>query len=153
MRIRPAQPLDAEAACALLRASITTLCGADHRNDPALLQPWLANKTPATVRTWITAPDQTILLAETADRLLGLGGFGDAGKITLNYIAPESRFQGVSTAMLGALEARLRQRGITQSRLASTLTAHRFYQRRGYRDLGQSVAMGDMIDYHMSKQL
>ena len=153
MRIRAARPADAEAACALLRASITFLCEADHRNDPALLEPWLANKTPAIVRTWITAHGQTILLAETGDRLLAVGGVEHAGEITLNYVAPEARFQGISTAMLGALEARLRRRGIAQIRLTSTATARRFYHSRGYHETSRSIAVAGQLDFHMTKQL
>ena len=47
--LRRAQATDAEEAAAVLRASISTLCVADHGNDPELLGRWLANKTPQTV--------------------------------------------------------------------------------------------------------
>jgi hypothetical protein len=46
MRIRNAVPEDAAAACEVMRRSIAELCVADHRNDPAILERWLANKTP-----------------------------------------------------------------------------------------------------------
>jgi len=37
MEIRDAVPSDARAACEVLRRSITELCVADHRNEPAIL--------------------------------------------------------------------------------------------------------------------
>jgi hypothetical protein len=45
---RPATPEDVPTACDIIRRSITELCTADHANDPAILQRWLANKTPKT---------------------------------------------------------------------------------------------------------
>ena len=46
MIIRDATPADAVKACDVLRASITELCTADHRQDPDILAHWLASKTP-----------------------------------------------------------------------------------------------------------
>lgn len=126
---------------------------ADHEHEPARLAPWLANKTPEIVRTWIEAPDQTILVAEAERRLLGVGGVYHGGEVTLTYVAPEARFSGVSTAMLVRLEERLIQLGVAQIRLSSTKTVRRFYHGRGYRETGRSIAIAGMFDYHMIKQL
>ena len=153
LAIRPAELRDATAACALLRRSITELCTADHHGDPAILDRWLADKTPETVRGWITACGHTLLIANHADAIVAVGGMTAAGAITLTYVDPSARFQGVSTAMLAALEARLRERGVSRSRLSSTATARGFYHRRGYLDVGRSVAFPSMTDYHMAKQL
>jgi hypothetical protein len=56
MEIRDATVEDAAPACEVLRRSITQLCVADHANDPAILMPWLANKTPEIVASWIARP-------------------------------------------------------------------------------------------------
>jgi GNAT superfamily N-acetyltransferase len=153
LAIRPAELRDATAACAVLRRSITELCTADHRGDPAILDRWLADKTPETVRGWITACGHTLLIANRADAVVAVGGMTAAGEITLNYVDPSGRFQGVSTAMLAALEDRLREQGVARSRLSSTATAHGFYRSRGYLDVGRSVAFGSLTEYHMAKQL
>ena len=136
MHIRDATPTDAAAACAVLRASITELCVADHRNDPAILGAWLANKTPQIVAGWAADPAGSLLIAVEADAILGVGGVKDTGEITLNYVSPAARFRGVSAAMLAALEARAAERGNERCTLLSTETAHRFYLSRGYRDDG-----------------
>lgn len=52
MIIRDALAHDAQAACAVLRDSISQLCVADHHDDPEILSRWLANKTPENVAAW-----------------------------------------------------------------------------------------------------
>jgi len=153
LAIRPAELRDAAAACAVLRRSITELCTADHHGDPAILERWLANKTSETVRGWIVACGHTLLVAERAGAVIAVGGTTDAGEITLNYVDPIARFQGAGTAMLAALEDRLREQGVSRSRLSSTATAHGFYRNRGYVDVDRSVAFASLTTYHMAKQL
>ena len=153
LAIRPAEISDATAACDVLRRSISALCTADHKGDPAILERWLADKTPETVRGWIVACGHTLLIAERAGAVVGVGGVAAAGEITMTYVAPIARFQGVSTALLAALEDRLREQGVARSRLSSTATAHGFYRNRGYVEVGRSVAFGSLTDYHMAKQL
>ena len=133
--MRRARAVDAEQATAVLRASISALCVADHGNDPQVLACWLANKTPGDVRTWIEGPGRFVV-AEEHGRIVSVGAAMASGDITLNYVLPEARFRGVSKAVLGALEAHLRSQGLTRSTLSSTRTAHRFYRAMGYRAMG-----------------
>ena len=154
MEIRDATPRDAEAACDVLRRSISELCAADHGNDPAILGRWLSNKTPEIVAGWAKQPGNSLLVAVEGDVILGVASVTDAGEITLNYVAPESRFRGVSRALVGALEARAADRGNASCTLTSTETAHRFYQSAGYRDDGEPVGkFGTSSGYPMSKPL
>lgn len=155
MRIRDATSEDAEAACAVLRASITELCGADHRNDPVLLERWLANKQPKIVASWIAQPDRSVLVAvDEADAILAVGSVTDAGEITLNYVSPQARFRGVSRALLAALEARAADRGNAVCRLHSSETARRFYLANGYVDDGEPIRkFGMRSGYPMSKRI
>lgn len=86
----------------------------NHRNDPTILARWLANKTPEIVASWIIDPANSMLLAVEAGHILAAGCVTDEGKITLNYVAPEARFRGVSRALLAAVEARATSRGNTR---------------------------------------
>ncbi|WP_342804311.1 GNAT family N-acetyltransferase [Bradyrhizobium sp. CSA112] len=154
VRIRDAAPEDAVAACRVLRESISRLCVADHGNDPAILHAWLANKTPEMVAAWAIQPGNSLLLAVDGDAILAVGSVTDAGEITLNYVAPDARFRGVSRALLGALEARAVERGNVRCTLTSTETAHRFYRSAGYVDDGASTGkFGASSSYPMSKQM
>ena len=154
MEIRDAVLADAPAACEVLRRSITELCAADHRNDPAILERWLANKTPEIVASWIGQPASSMLVAVEGRIILAVGAVTDAGEITLNYVSPDARFRGVSRAMLGALEARAVARGNTRCTLISTETARRFYRTAGYVENGPSQGkFGTTGSYPMSKPL
>ena len=152
MAIREARLDDADRACDVLRRSISQLCVADHGNDPAILSAWLANKTPEIVAAWISQNGNSLLLATEGDAILAVGSVTDAGEITLNYVAPEARFRGVSRALLRALEVRAAERGNRRCRLTSTETAHRFYQSAGYVDDGAPAGkFGTKASYPMSK--
>jgi GNAT superfamily N-acetyltransferase len=152
LEIREARLDDADRACDVLRRSISQLCVADHGNDPAILSAWLANKTPEIVAAWISQNGNSLLLATEGDAILAVGSVTDAGEITLNYVAPEARFRGVSRALLRALEVRAAERGNRRCRLTSTETAHRFYQSAGYVDDGAPAGkFGTKASYPMSK--
>jgi GNAT superfamily N-acetyltransferase len=154
VEIREAEPGDAPSACQVLRRSIIELCFADHRDDPAILARWLANKTPEIVASWIARSDSTMLLAVDRGGVLGVGSVTDAGEITLNYVCPDARFRGVSRALIGALEERARWRGNGRCHLTSTDTAHAFYLKAGYCDDGPADhKFGASGGYPMSKIL
>jgi GNAT superfamily N-acetyltransferase len=154
MHIRDAEPTDAAAASEVIRRSITELCAADHHDDPAILTPWLANKTPEIVARWIANRASSMLVAVEGDAILAVGAVSDTGAITLNYVSPDARFRGVSKALLRALETRALERGNTRCTLSSTETAHRFYRDAGYVDDGPpSHKFGTTGGYAMAKRL
>ncbi len=154
MIIRDAASADASAACDVLRASISELCSADHRNDPEILGRWLANKTLENVALWTADPDASLLLAVEEGAILAVGAVRNDGEITLNYVSPSARFSGASSALLEALEKRAKERGNTSCKLLSTETAHRFYLDRGYVDDGAPQRkFGTSASYPMSKKI
>ena len=154
MKIRRARISEAEAICAVHRRSIVELCIADHRNDPAILEAWLARKTPENVRRWIERPDNNLLVATEGGAVLAVGCVTDAGEITLLYVSPDARFRGVSRAMLAALEATARERGAERCTVISTETARRFYRSAGYVEAPpQASRFGDKASYPMAKTL
>jgi GNAT superfamily N-acetyltransferase len=153
MKIRDAAPEDAPTACEVMRRSIAELCTADHHNDPAILGRWLSNKTPEIFRSWIR-PDNALLLATEDCHVLAVGCVNDTGEITLNYVSPDARFRGVSSALLEALEPRAMARGYQRCMRKSTETARRFYLARGYSENGPADGkFGLASGYPMSKPL
>ncbi|CCE01387.1 GNAT family N-acetyltransferase [Bradyrhizobium sp. STM 3809] len=154
MIIRDATPDDAAAACAVVRASIIELCLADHRGDPDILGRWLANKTPETVATWADGQGRSLLVAVEEGAVLAVGGLAHPNEITVNYVSPQARFRGVSSALVAALEQRAIALGAQEIALLSTETAHRFYLARGYVDVGVPVGkFGTAASYPMRKVL
>jgi GNAT superfamily N-acetyltransferase len=86
--------------------------------------------------------------------ILALGCVTNAGEITLNYVSPDARFRGISSALLTALEHRARERCNQICELESTETARRFYLARGYSENGPAHAkFGTAGGYPMTKCL
>ncbi|MEA3179582.1 MAG: hypothetical protein QOI59_3105 [Gammaproteobacteria bacterium] len=131
--IRRARPADADAIVTVLRRSITELCVDDHHNDPGVLGGWLQNKTASNVCVWIDAPGNFMVIAEGATSgVCGVASLSAAGLILLCYVLPEVQFGGVGRALLEAVEAEARLRGLRELSLESTLSAQAFYSRHGY---------------------
>jgi GNAT superfamily N-acetyltransferase len=154
MEIRVARTADAAEACTVLRRSITELCHADHRNDPAILEKWLANKTRENVTSWIQDPHGYMFVAIKNGAVVGVAAITSAGAITLNYVSPDARFRGVSKALLARLEAKAVELGHNRCTLTSTVTARRLYCSAGYLDDGPprtGFSTGDSV--RMTKTL
>ncbi|MDF1718973.1 MAG: GNAT family N-acetyltransferase [Antarcticimicrobium sp.] len=151
-RIRPARPEDADACARVLTASITALCDADHRGDPAVIARWVANKTPEGVARMIAAGG--VRVAELDGRIAAVGEVDkEEGKITLNYVDPPCRRRGLSSALLAAMEAELARSGIRTARLTATATAREFYLRHGWSPVGPGRAGRWIVGYPMHKPL
>ena len=137
-----------------MRRSIVELCEADHRCDPTLLAAWLDNKTPEVFAAWMRRADASYLVAIERGAIAAVGAVTDSGEILLNYVSPDARFRGASSAVLAGLEARAASRGAQQCTLISTETARRFYRARGYEDIGAPVRKFGMDSgYPMAKAL
>jgi GNAT superfamily N-acetyltransferase len=152
MQIREAKIDDAEDACRVIRRSITELCHADHQDDAPTLALWLANKTADIMTRWIT--QHHVFVALEDQEILGVAAMRASGEVILNYVSPDVRFRGLSTALMRQLEARAVELGIAVITLSSTATAVRFYRSRGYRENGPPIkGFGITMGYPMSKQL
>lgn len=148
--VRPGTLADIDAMSDLLVASITALCVEDHHNRPEAVSRWLANKTPDGVRQWFANPHNRLFVAERDGVIAVTGGCNVKREIILNYVSPEHRFAGMSSALLGAMEAAL---GPGEATLTSTVTARRFYLARGWSDAGAVERYAGMIAYPMRKML
>ncbi|WP_246473126.1 GNAT family N-acetyltransferase [Pelagibacterium limicola] len=125
----------------------------DHHSDPDIIAGWSANKTPEFVATLIEHPDIFVMVAERAESIAGVGAGNRAGEITLNYVAPEARFTGVSSGLLKSLEAAIIEAGHGSAKLTSTKTARAFYRARGYVDDGEPIEWRGALGFPMRKLL
>ena len=140
MQIRAARIEDAPQACVVVRRSITELCLADYQDDPATLQKWLANKTPANLSLWIAKPDNHMFVATDGDAILGVACVTSCGEVTLNYVSPDVRFRGVSKALLQRLEAKAAELGNERCVLTVRERLACFIFRQGMRSKGYQRA-------------
>lgn len=137
---------------AVLIASITGLCSADHGDDPAKIAHWTGNKSPAGVRAMMANPALTLFVAEHDGVLAAVGGI-DSDRVALNYTSPAHRFAGAGKALMAAMEAELKRRGYATGRLMSSVTAHRFYRACGWSDAGEPSVDYSTSGYPMTKAL
>jgi len=151
--VRPAEPGDAAAAAAVMRASIRRLCAADHGEDPDRVAAWCANKTAAHFRRWLADPDTRLFVAELDGRIAAVGSVSTDGEVLLNYVAPRARFRGASSALLARLETELASLGHAEGRLDSTATARAFYLARGWTDAAPPATWRGMPAWPMRKPL
>ncbi|MDB5651513.1 MAG: acetyltransferase family protein [Hyphomicrobiales bacterium] len=153
IEIRKAEASDTDAACALVRNSITLLCVPDHNGIPAIVEGMLINKTPGNMKAWIEAPGSYVSIATIGGAMAGVGAFTGDGEITLLYVAPEFRFRGVSKALLTGIETKARELGLPHCALVSTDTAKPFFLAAGF--VGYDEAEDDfgMDSSSMTKDL
>jgi ribosomal protein S18 acetylase RimI-like enzyme len=143
--VRLASVEDALVVTDVLRRSISQLCVQDHHNDSESLELWLKNKTVPTVRAWFESPKLFCVVACIDDIVSGSAVMNGDGEVLLCYVDPGARFQGVSSAMLLALEREAQKRRLPEIRLSSTVTAKRFYQERGYAVIGNPKEMFRLV--------
>ena len=150
--VRPAVAADVPAMSRVMIASITDLAVADHRNDPALIARWTANKTEAGIGKMLGSESIALFVAERDGEVAAVGAIIEPDTIGLNYVDPAHRFAGVSKALLAGMEDALRRQGVTEGKLNSTETAHRFYLGAGWLDAGPRGEDFGMSDYPMRKR-
>ena len=134
--VRTARLADAEAACAVIRRSIIESCVEDHHRDSTVLGAWLANKTTEEAQRWIASSEAFGIVAESDNVIVGFAMMTMSGEINLCYLVPEAQGHGIGRAMLTTLEAEAARRKLTELTLRSTKSAHGFYLRLGFVDVG-----------------
>jgi GNAT superfamily N-acetyltransferase len=117
------------------------LCEPDHRNDPATLDRWLANKTPESFVTWISNPDNFCAIEAFDGIVRGVGLLHRSGELRLFYVAPGHERRGIGRTIHDALISQARVWGLTRLHLESTSVARRFYESLGYRPAGSQKPM------------
>ena len=152
--IRKATAQEAESACAVLVRSIKEICAPYYDNDEEILDQWLENKTPATVRGWIESDRSYCVMAINAEgQVLGFASISGA-EIMLNYVLPEVLHRGIGKRMLQALEAHAVVSGVDHIRLVSSIPAKAFYERNGYVSNGAPRLVGRIIgDFPLIKRM
>ena len=151
--IREAGSSDAQQCSAVLCASISELCIADHNGDAETISQWTSNKTEENLRNWILDQSTKFLVAQYGDEILGVGAINLPDEVALNYVSPKFRYKGVSRAMLAVLENALRESGCAKGKLTSTITAHEFYLASGWSDVKKIQSWPGLSAHIMEKEL
>jgi len=76
--------------------------------------------------------ENNMFVATDSDAILGVASVTSRGEVTLNYVSPDVRFRGVSTALLQRLEAKAVELGNERC----VLRTRSFYLSAGYEEQG-----------------
>jgi putative acetyltransferase len=147
--IRPATPADAEALCALHKASVRALCLGAYTADE--IEAWLREREPQGFRHAMSKGGETMLVAECEDAVVGFASIKETVLFGL-YVDP-AKGRGAGRVLLMAAEAEVRRRGAKVLSLQATLNAVPFYRQHGFmrqerstvRRGGRDLAVLDMI--------
>lgn len=156
--IRPAVAEDAATIAAVIGAAITALCRADHHDQPVRIAPWVAANDPAAIAARLRDPCQRLFVAQ-AGGLAAVGGLDwrdqppNRGRVSLLFVAPEVRGQGLARAVLAALETELIALGRPDARLTATNTALGFYRAQGWHPEEGTGRGGALLGHALRKTL
>ena len=120
MRIRPAQPGDADAVAEVFIASFDTLTFLPKLHTDEETIDFVANKV---------MPEQEVLVAEEAGTIVGFVAM-DGDSLEHLYVHPDSQCRGVGGALLERAKERM-PRGFSLWVFQQNAQARRFYERHG----------------------
>ena len=142
------EPRDAEAASALIQAIGR---GSGNQDYPieilqTLIEHFTAGKVPN------KADERHCLVAEENDQLIGTAAVEGAELVTF-FVHPDYQHQGVGHELINAIEEGAAARGIIKLAVTSHTVAVPFFERMGYRRIGQIVSLAGKAQIGMEKVL
>lgn len=144
VQIRPYTNRDAHAVSQVIRTTMRISNTADY--PPSKIQPLIDYFSPQKVDLLNQA--RICLVAECtpaardntdtdgAIELVGTIGL-EEGELVTFFVLPDYQGRGIGRMLLGAIEKLATAQGVKTLRVASSLTAERFYTRHGYRRCAQ----------------
>lgn len=138
--IRMAKASDAEAACELFKSSVLNICGPHYNNDQQVLDYWNANKTPEKVLSWIENKDFYFLVAQNKSAVEGAAFINEqTGELYAVYLIPSAVGFGLGQKMLDLMLGHASKKKLLKVFLKSSLNAQSFYEKRGFKIVGQDL--------------
>jgi ribosomal protein S18 acetylase RimI-like enzyme len=134
LTIRRARQEDKEAIWRVHGRAIRETCAGHYPRE--VVEIWAGRLRP---EKYAEAIDKyEFFVAEEGGVVVGFGELGpEAGAIQGLYVSPEVKGRGVGWKLLCTLERRARAYGLKSLRLTSSLNAVPFYERAGFRAVGE----------------
>jgi GNAT superfamily N-acetyltransferase len=84
----------------------------------------------------LTAKKRDLFLLENDGKLVGTIGL-DKSRISDFFIAPDQQTKGIGSILLRHVEELAKDNGVRSLQLSASITAVRFYRKRGYEPTGE----------------
>ena len=133
--VRPATDADALSIFLAHVESICGLCAKDY--TPEQIRAWVDPKEPDSYIKAM-AKGEVMFVATVDEKVIGFAS-RNAGEIRCVYVHPAHVRRGAGKALLAAVEQNALSQGINHLELNSTLTAVGFYERNGFRWIGENM--------------
>jgi putative acetyltransferase len=151
--VRPWAEVDTEELGEVFRKSVREVASRDYR--PAQIEAWI--KAPGEIDAWTERMrNRTIFVAEEQGRRIGFIQYEPPDHIDMIYVHPERQRMGVASALLAALEAKARRRGVTLLNVEASITSRPFFEARGFEVITPQIVTAhgeDFLNYRMAKRL
>jgi predicted N-acetyltransferase YhbS len=128
--IRPAHPSDADDISNVIIQALRQTNGKDYA--PEIIARIARGFEPDAIKTLIDT--RVMFTAELAGRIVGTAGL-DRSMARTVFVAPDVQGLGVGSALMAAVMAAARERGIDVLSLRSSVTAEAFYARVGFKSV------------------
>ena len=132
--ICPAKPADAGIISRIIERSIRLGCALEHRNDPQLVNRWIARQSSDFISARLADSHCYLNIALLQDKPVGVGMATASGDIGFCHVQPEWFRRGAGRALMMDLGGWLRIRAVPQVSIVSTRTGAAFYRHLGYRE-------------------
>ena len=134
LTIRRAVQGDKEAVWRVHGSAIRGTCSSHY--PPEVIELWAGRLRPEKYTEAIDRYD--FFVAEEDGVVVGFGELGaEAGEVQGLYVSPDVKGRGVGRELLRKLEETARAYGLKSLRLTSSLNAVPFYERAGFRAVGE----------------
>ena len=134
LTIRRATQEDREAVWRVHGRAIRETCASHYSQD--VIQIWAGGLRPEKYAEAIERYE--FFVAEEDGEVVGFGELGpESGEIQGLYVSPDVKGRGVGWQLLRTLEEKARARGLGSLSLVASLNAVAFYERAGYKPVGE----------------
>ena len=124
--VRQFRDRDAEAVASLVRGTLKSTNAKDYPAE--VIDRIAATWTPGNVKE--TAEKRPIFIATESEKVVGVGMLDD--RIVALFVHHHYQKGGVGTKLADSMEQILRDRGVTETSVNSSISAKGFYRKRGY---------------------
>ncbi|USR62107.1 GNAT family N-acetyltransferase [Lelliottia amnigena] len=137
MTLRRAVPEEAEKLWQIRNLAIRAGCQGSY--DADVIDRWTPDLMPESYRQVVIDNPFFVAVDENGEPI-ATGYFDLAmNSVEAVFTAPNATGKGLAGAIIAAIKAEARQRGITRITLSSTPNAHAFYLKQGFSTLGENL--------------